>query len=271
MDNAKQIRWSAKWYPFGEIYDEQVSATNFLSFPGQWEDDESDLSYNWHRYYSPNEGRYYQADPIGLNGGTNLYSYSASNPTRYNDPSCLDYFRDPEGNLLWFESQEPFIGGVGPNAGSRLHDVLGNEIGPDQTRFIPNRTVDYEEFGREVLSKDIGFWPWDIYGEWKTGGECDLKNSQPFTPDEYVSVDGSIYLSQDLGNLLFGVYTAKTPYRFWVMQLGGGIVQLFSDLDKGEFHAEYFKDFFDDPRGAHFVKLGRSQFQAWLFTGKLPR
>jgi hypothetical protein len=24
VDNAKQIRWSAKRYPFGEIYDEQV-------------------------------------------------------------------------------------------------------------------------------------------------------------------------------------------------------------------------------------------------------
>lgn len=83
VDSAKTIRWRAKWYPFGEIYDEFVSVTNDVRFPGQLRDEESGLYYNWHRYYSPELGRYYQADPMGLRGGDyNLYRYAIASPTR---------------------------------------------------------------------------------------------------------------------------------------------------------------------------------------------
>ncbi len=87
VDSAKTVRWKAKWYPFGEIYSETVSATNDVRFPGQLRDDESGLYYNWHRYYGPTIGRYYQADPLGLySGDYNLYRYADGNPTRYTDP-----------------------------------------------------------------------------------------------------------------------------------------------------------------------------------------
>ncbi|KPQ23336.1 RHS repeat-associated core domain-containing protein [Halomonas sp. HL-93] len=55
---------------------------------GQWQDEESGLYYNRHRYYDPQQGRYISQDPIGLNGGTNLYSY-VTNPTGMVDPLGL--------------------------------------------------------------------------------------------------------------------------------------------------------------------------------------
>jgi RHS repeat-associated protein len=98
VDENKTIRWKAQWYPFGELYDEFVSSTNEIRFPGQWEDDETGLYYNWHRYYGPATGRYYQADPIGLDGGDyNLYRYGYGNPLSNSDPDG----RMPVLLVLW--------------------------------------------------------------------------------------------------------------------------------------------------------------------------
>ena len=73
--------------PFGETHNmtSVKGLGNDIRFPGQWHDTETDLHYNWHRYYKPRLGRYIQADPIGLAGGMNIYSYARSNPTRFTD------------------------------------------------------------------------------------------------------------------------------------------------------------------------------------------
>jgi RHS repeat-associated protein len=57
-----------------------------LGFPGQMKT-LPDVWYNRYRDYDPTTGRYIQADPIGLDGGANPYSYAANNPLRYTDPS----------------------------------------------------------------------------------------------------------------------------------------------------------------------------------------
>jgi RHS repeat-associated protein len=62
------------------------SATMDLRFPGQWFQLESGLAYNWHRHYDPTIGRYIEPDPIGLQGGRNLYGYATQNPLAYADP-----------------------------------------------------------------------------------------------------------------------------------------------------------------------------------------
>jgi len=56
-----------------------------LRFAGQYFDAETGLHYNTFRYYAPECGRFTQPDPIGLNGGINLYSY-APNPLSWIDP-----------------------------------------------------------------------------------------------------------------------------------------------------------------------------------------
>ena len=67
------------------VYDESVEL-----LAGQYYDEETNLHYNWHRYYDPKKGRYITSDPIGLNGGINTYGYANQNPLSYIDTNGLN-------------------------------------------------------------------------------------------------------------------------------------------------------------------------------------
>jgi RHS repeat-associated protein len=51
-----------------------------LRFPGQYADEESGHFYNYFRDYDPIIGRYTASDPIGVEGGLNVYGYVGGNP-----------------------------------------------------------------------------------------------------------------------------------------------------------------------------------------------
>jgi RHS repeat-associated protein len=84
------VAWQAAYLPYGEAQVQPGNTiTNNLGFPGQYFDVETGLQYNWNRYYDPATGRYLSADPIGLEGGINLYAYVGGNPVNWSDPEGL--------------------------------------------------------------------------------------------------------------------------------------------------------------------------------------
>ena len=90
-DEENRIVWEAVYLPCGEAAVNPASLIEFnLRFAGQYYDAETGLHYNYHRYYDPRTGRYLTPDPIGLDGGINLYAYVQNNPVNYSDSQGLE-------------------------------------------------------------------------------------------------------------------------------------------------------------------------------------
>lgn len=74
--------WRAQYQPYGAVHiEEGADFHQPLRFPGHFYDAETGLHYNRFRYYDPRLGRYLESDPIGIEGGLNLYAYT-NNPLR---------------------------------------------------------------------------------------------------------------------------------------------------------------------------------------------
>ncbi|MDC9583341.1 hypothetical protein PSI15_17700, partial [Xenorhabdus sp. PR6a] len=85
--------WAQRLKTWGKAEKSQVIASNNpdyhvgcnFRFLGQFEDEESGLFYNFHRYYSPETAQYISPDPLNLAGGVNPYGY-VHNPVGWVDP-----------------------------------------------------------------------------------------------------------------------------------------------------------------------------------------
>ena len=103
------LRWSGQYGSFGEVRHQTDGFTRLakntalahqpLRYAGQYADSETGLHYNLFRYYDPQNGRFIVQDPIGLDGGWNLYRY-APNPLTWIDPLGLAV--DPIAKLEGF-------------------------------------------------------------------------------------------------------------------------------------------------------------------------
>ncbi|GAB6041819.1 RHS repeat-associated core domain-containing protein [Endothiovibrio diazotrophicus] len=82
--------------PDGDGIDTEIA----LRFPGQYQDAETGLFYNYFRDYDPASGRYVESDPVGLDGGLNTYGYSGQNPVRWVDPRGLAFTPETAFDLI---------------------------------------------------------------------------------------------------------------------------------------------------------------------------
>ncbi|HEY3346246.1 MAG TPA: RHS repeat-associated core domain-containing protein [Nitrospirota bacterium] len=100
-DASGTVVWSAKYKAFGEaVIDPASTIENNLRYPGQYFDAETGEHYNYHRTFDPISGRYTSADPIGLNGGINLFLYTNNNSVHSYDYNGL--FSTEEAILHYF-------------------------------------------------------------------------------------------------------------------------------------------------------------------------
>ena len=76
------IAASYEYSPYGELLRCQGSyaASNPFRWSTKWTDEETNLVYYGHRYYSSRLGRFINRDPISESGGLNIYGFCGNNP-----------------------------------------------------------------------------------------------------------------------------------------------------------------------------------------------
>ena len=79
------------YLPFGEALTHSETVPNPFEYVGQFgvQRDGNGLDYMRARYYSSDDGRFINEDPIGVAGGLNLYNYTRNSPTDSIDPLGL--------------------------------------------------------------------------------------------------------------------------------------------------------------------------------------
>ena len=88
-DQSRRVVQSYEYDSFGMVKPSSSSFVNSYTYTGREWDKETGLYYYRARYYDPMEGRFISKDPIGFEGGINIYLYVDDNPINYFDPSGL--------------------------------------------------------------------------------------------------------------------------------------------------------------------------------------
>jgi RHS repeat-associated protein len=73
--------------PWGAVTESGSGALSDFGFTGHYLDRSPGLALAWFRVYDPNVGRWLSRDPLGLQGGLNLYGYVNNEPVLFIDPT----------------------------------------------------------------------------------------------------------------------------------------------------------------------------------------
>jgi RHS repeat-associated protein len=134
-DDEGNIVWQASYRSWGEI--EKLAVDDVeqnLRFQGQYFDCETEFHYNTFRYYDPSCGRFISQDPIGLEGGSNLYLYVLS-PITWVDPLGLSAcpMREVNGTKVFGKGQKD-----GTPGHDQFSEIIANKLAMsgNSKRFI---------------------------------------------------------------------------------------------------------------------------------------
>ncbi|MFI5523878.1 putative T7SS-secreted protein [Streptomyces platensis] len=146
-----EVSWQMQATLWGTtIWNSGATAYTPLRFPGQYFDPETQLHYNFHRYYDAATARYISTDPLGIAPNPNNYAY-VDNPNRHTDPLGL-FECKPKG-----EASNPFESRS--EAEKAAHELAGVPYGttPDAAWTVTG-SKDLAHAPGYVYSSDPTHW-----------------------------------------------------------------------------------------------------------------
>ena len=220
-----QTSWKAIAESFGstQIIEQDIEVN--LRFPGQYFDAETGTYYNFHRDYRPNAGRYLQSDPIGLEGGVNVYGYVNLHPLNNVDFLGLYGGLDIPGAYFYYcyGSGEPWNvdfssinwGNLNNQINSRLIALAGTSCKTSKmpvNLLIPAQTEGCDRYiiGRHSI-RVTGILEiscdctWKFNGIKKSDSGVDIYNMNK-------SDRGKVAESLTTGGRWFGILCGSTPF-----------------------------------------------------------
>jgi RHS repeat-associated protein len=164
--------------PFGENLLTTEGVANPFEYVGQWGvmDEASGLDYMRARYYSPTAGRFMNSDPIGQNGGINLYSYVENSPIDFFDltGNFREWTLNSVANFFWNLGQftQDFAKNLEP---------VNKEIQQNKDNYTNSREAYYQQQGYD---KNIA----------RSLAASDYNNRNPYGvgPEGYKALKGTL-------------------------------------------------------------------------------
>ncbi len=109
IDDRGRVRWSATYSIAGHAEAHRADDVhNPLRLQGQYEDAETGLAFNRHRYFDARLGQFVSQDPMRLMAGSHLYAY-APNPFGWIDPLGLNPVCRLKGRTVTNASDLPLV------------------------------------------------------------------------------------------------------------------------------------------------------------------
>jgi RHS repeat-associated protein len=148
-DSDGKIVWQATYRSWGSVEQLAVSEVEQnLRFQGQYFDGETALHYNTFRFYDADVGRFITPDPIGLDGGDNLYRY-ASNPINWIDPLGWVHESTQGSNVYGLfdkGAEKPYCVGITDDLSRRRAEHAGTGRLSPGAKMVPlDKNITYGE------------------------------------------------------------------------------------------------------------------------------
>jgi len=203
-----------------------ISLPTRFQYAGREYDPDTQLYYHRARYYDPQARRFISEDPIGLEGGINLYGYVGNNPLNLIDPYGLQekgyWRRSGEQIILGNFTDEVTLAGTAGQIGTGL---LGVDL-PGDIRDISADLINWKwswgHAGQTALDA-IGFLP--VIGVLKYGDEVGTLCKSTKLLNQFNSADSLIKNAGDLtrlkGGVKMGTVTGNGEAIFRAISNGG--------------------------------------------------
>lgn len=160
LDNNGTAVAKYEYSPFGELLrcEGEYARENPFQWSTKWTDRETSLVYYGLRYYSPILGRFINQDPIGEQGGLNLYGFVLNNSINFMDILGLFWRSDSiqEGDCLvfydvWVEEHGAETWTATGNKICGLDDVVSMDrfnVNPNNSSYLvfPNGWTPFDYF-----------------------------------------------------------------------------------------------------------------------------